>query len=51
MSVMRVVMVGMVGMVMMTKMMVTGEDDNMLLIFDLNCILVMWLMWVPYFTI
>ena len=25
--------------------------DNMLLIFDLNCILVMWLMWGPYFTI
>ena len=48
MSVMRV---RMVMMVMMTTMMVTGEDDNMLLISDLNCILVMWLMWVPYFTI
>ena len=36
----------MVRMVMMTTMIMNGEDDNMLLIFDLNCILVMLVMWV-----
>ena len=41
----------MVRMVMMTTMIMNGEDDNMLLIFDLICILVMLVMWGPSFTI